>query len=95
MQPKRIAEPLEIPTLEGYNGISPHRDLLYVQQTLGHKSIQNTMIYIQYEKALFGTSVNEEFTVKVATNIKEACALAEVGFEYVTGEYSNEGKNIS
>jgi hypothetical protein len=67
-------------------------DLLYVQQILGHKSIQNTMIYIQYEKALFETSVNDEFTFKVATNIKEACELAEVGFEYLTGEYNNGGK---
>ena len=50
------------------------------------------MIYIQYEKALFGTPVNEEFTVKVATNIQEACALAEVGFKYVTGEYNDGGK---
>jgi len=68
------------------------RDLLYVKQVLGHKSIKNTMIYIQYEKALFGTPVNEEFTVKVATNIQEACTLAEVGFEYVTGEYNDGGK---
>gem|GEM_PF-928798 len=68
------------------------RDLLYVQHALRHKSIQNIMIYIQYEKALFGTSFNEEFTVKVATNIQEACALAEVGFEYVTGEDSGGGK---
>jgi len=50
------------------------------------------MVYIQYEKALYGTSVNDEFTVKGATNIEEAYELAEVGFEYLTGEYNDGGK---
>ena len=96
-QRKRIAETLGNPRLLKVHFTTfPHwkgtmkyhrtRDLLYVQQILGHKSIQNTMVYIQYEKALYGTSVNDEFTVKVATNIEEACKLTRVGFEYLTGE---------
>ena len=50
------------------------------------------MIYIQYEKALFGTPVDDEFIVKVATNVQEACKMIEVGFEYVTGAYNHDGK---
>jgi len=68
------------------------RDILYVQRLLGHKSLQSTMIYIDYEKACFGSPCKEEFSVRVATNVEEACKLAEVGFEYVTGEYHDGGK---
>jgi len=30
--------------------------------------------------------------LELATNVEEACALVETGFEYVTGEYSDCGK---
>jgi len=43
------------------------------------------------EKALFNNT-DDEFTVRVATDSGEACQLAEVGFEYVTGEYNDGGK---
>lgn len=66
-------------------------DLLYVQKLLGHKHIKNTMKYINLENAIFQTA-NDEFFVKVATNVEEACKLIEVGFEYVTGEYNDGGK---
>ena len=59
---------------------------------LGHKSINSTMKYIDLEKAIFGELGNDEFTVRVAQNVKEACDLVEVGFEYVTGDYSDGGK---
>lgn len=49
---------------------------------LGHKDIENTMLYIQVEKALYGEE-NDEFTVKVAKTIEEAKELLEAGFEYV------------
>ena len=29
---------------------------------------------------------------KIARNVKEACALVNAGFEYVTGEYKDGGK---
>jgi len=29
---------------------------------------------------------------KVAHNVKEACELVDVGFEFVTGEYNDGGK---
>jgi len=67
------------------------KDILYVKRILGHKSIQNTLVYIDLEANLF-TRPNEEFTARVATNTKEACNLIEVGFEYVTGEYEDGGK---
>ena len=67
------------------------KDILHVKRVLGHKRIDSTMIYINLENALFKT-VNEEFTARVAHDIKEACELIETGFEFVTGEYSDGGK---
>ncbi len=58
------------------------RDILHVKEVLGHKCIENTMIYIDMEKALFREG-NEDFIVKAAANLDEACKLLEVGFEYV------------
>lgn len=59
------------------------KDIIHVKTILGHKSINNTMIYINLEQALF-SQAPDEFHVKVAHNLKEACELLEVGFEYVT-----------
>ena len=67
------------------------KDILYVQRLLGHKSIQNTLIYIDLESKLFN-STSEGFTSRVAHNVREACSLIEAGFEYVTGEYDDGGK---
>jgi len=41
------------------------------------------MIYITLENALF-QNVTDEFHVKTAKTVEEACNLVEVGFEYVT-----------
>ena len=54
------------------------RDILYVKQQMGHKHIENTLIYTQ----LLNLS-DDEWTVKTATNIKEATQLLEAGFEYI------------
>jgi hypothetical protein len=59
------------------------KDIIHVKNILGHKSINNTMIYINLEQALFNET-QEEFHVKVAYNLEEACKLLEAGFEYVT-----------
>jgi len=59
------------------------RDILHVQQVLGHRDLRNTLIYINLEKALFQNAADESH-VKVAQNLDEACKLLEVGFEYVT-----------
>lgn len=51
-------------------------------KALGHKNIQNTMLYIQIEKALFAFD-SDEFHVKTAKTPEEIKELLEVGFEYV------------
>lgn len=101
-QRKRIASKLNNPrlmkisfrTFRHWKGTSEYhrtKDILYVKKILGHKSIQNTLKYIDLEANLFGVS-SDQFTVKVAANVEEACKLVEVGFEYVTGEYDDGGK---
>lgn len=67
------------------------KDILYVKKILGHKRIDNTLKYIDLEAMIFEAS-DDQFHVKVASTIQEACALVEVGFEYVTGEYNDGGK---
>jgi integrase len=66
-------------------------DIIYVKELLGHKRIENTMIYINLEKAIF-SATNDEYYSAVAKNAEEACRLTESGFEYVTGEYNDGGK---
>lgn len=67
------------------------KDILHVQRLLGHKNIQNTLIYIDLESRLFN-STSDGFTTRIAYMVGEACSLIESGFEYVTGEYNDGGK---
>ena len=55
------------------------KDLLHVKVALGHKDLRQTLRYTQ----LLETTEDDEYTCKVATNIKEATQLVETGFEYV------------
>jgi len=55
------------------------KDILHVMRVLGHKRIQNTLVYTQ----LVDLS-NDEYVSKVAKTVQEACQLVETGFEYVT-----------
>jgi len=55
------------------------KDILLVKQLLGHKKIETTMFYTQ----LIAFNNEEEYTVKTATNIKEATDLLEHGFTYI------------
>lgn len=57
------------------------KDILHVMRTLGHKSIKNTLIYVQLAYEIFRDQ--QEYVSKVARNVEEACALVEAGFEYV------------
>ena len=59
------------------------KDILYVMNFLGHKSIKNTLIYIQLEEAIFKEE-SDKYICKVAKNLDEAKELIELGFEYVT-----------
>jgi integrase len=56
------------------------KDILYVMKFLGHKNIRNTLIYTQ----LIEFGVEDQYHVKVAKTLDEACKLAEAGFEYFT-----------
>jgi integrase len=67
------------------------KDILYVQKMLGHRQIRNTLKYIDLEANIFKTT-DDQFFAKVATNVQEAIALIETGFEYVTGDYDDGGK---
>ncbi|MEM2419861.1 MAG: hypothetical protein QXL38_02600 [Candidatus Bathyarchaeia archaeon] len=54
------------------------RDILYVMKLLGHKRIQNTLIYTQLIEFQ-----GDEYICRVASTIEEAKQLIEAGFEYV------------
>jgi len=56
------------------------KDILFVKQLLGHKSIKNTLIYTH----LVDFGEEDNFTVKIATTLDEFTALLESGFEYVS-----------
>jgi hypothetical protein len=58
------------------------KDTYFVMQTLGHKNIKNTLLYIQLEEALF--QGEQDYISKVAKTENEICRLVEAGFEYVT-----------
>ena len=62
----------------------------HVRRLLGHKSILNTQLYVNMEKVFFSES-NDEYTVKVASDLEEACKLIEVCFESIT---EMDGKKI-
>jgi len=50
-------------------------------QQLGDRKIENTLLYIQLEEALFqGT---EDYISKVAKTEAEICKLVDEGFDYV------------
>ncbi len=54
------------------------RDILHVKEILGHKSLNNTMLYTQLISFR-----NDEFSATVAHSEEETCKLIEEGFEYV------------
>ncbi|HUT17230.1 MAG TPA: site-specific integrase [Acidobacteriota bacterium] len=58
-------------------------DILYVAEILSHKNIEVTRAYIQIEKALYGSGVNDKFIVKIATTAEEITGFLEIGFEYI------------
>ncbi len=59
--------------------------MYYIANRLGHKHTTTTEVYINMEKMLFGEgSGNDDYLIKVAKTLDEACKLLEVGFEYVT-----------
>jgi hypothetical protein len=65
------------------------QSIIRVQKLLGHKSVLNTQIYVNLEQAIF--EINEDYEIKTAETLDDACKLLEVGFEYVT---DMEGKKL-
>jgi site-specific recombinase XerC len=65
------------------------QNIIHVQRLLGHKSILNTQIYVNLEQAIF--EVNDDYEVKIAETLDQACKLLEVGFEFVT---DMDGKKV-
>jgi integrase/recombinase XerD len=55
------------------------KDIVHVKQVLGHKSIDNTMIYINIEQAIF-LEQNDEWTSKAAKTPTECMKLIDAGF---------------
>lgn len=71
-------------TLRHYKGTMEYhrpKDILHVMQVLGHKSIKNTLLYVQLAEELFKDQ--QEYVSKIAKKEADACALIEAGFEYV------------
>ncbi len=58
------------------------KDVVYVKEFLGHKRIEDTMLYIQVAKVIF-KETTDEFTVRIAKTPKKVQELLEVGFEYI------------
>ncbi|MGD0027804.1 MAG: hypothetical protein ABSC91_02575 [Candidatus Bathyarchaeia archaeon] len=56
---------------------------MLVKEFLGHASLDNTLLYIQMEQALFGAGSDDEFIVNATNDKEEMKKLLSVGFEYV------------
>jgi len=54
------------------------KDVLHVMKMLGHRNIQNTLLYTQLI-----SFENDEFRSATATTVQNAQKLIEAGFEYV------------
>jgi len=61
------------------------KDILYVKQLLGHKRIENTLIYTH----LADFEEDDQYIVKIVSTIEEFTNLLENGFEYVS-DYQNK-----
>ena len=57
------------------------KDILHVMQFLGHKEIDNTLIYISLDKNLFSNLPDDSFTMRVVHNADEAAELGKIGFK--------------
>jgi hypothetical protein len=68
-------------TLESSYALSSNKGLLFVKQFLGHKSIENTELYIWLDKQLFPNVSEDNFIIRVVSTVEEAIKLGKVGFE--------------
>ena len=55
------------------------KDIMHVKRLLGHRNINNTMLYTH----LVSFERDDHFTCRVANTVEEATSLIEAGFDYV------------
>ncbi|NIR87027.1 tyrosine-type recombinase/integrase [Candidatus Bathyarchaeota archaeon] len=55
------------------------KDILYTQRKMGHRNLKNTLVYTHLVNFK-----SDDYIVRVAETVEEACKLVEAGFEYVT-----------
>ena len=68
-------------TLRHFKGTMEYhktRDILHVKYILGHKRIENTLVYTHLIDF-----ASDEYTSKIAKNANEACQLVEAGYDFV------------
>lgn len=58
------------------------KDILHVMNYLGHKSIKNTLLYVQLAEVIF-KDMPDEFTTRVTKTVKGARTLIEAGFNFI------------
>ena len=58
------------------------KKLIVARALLGHRSIKNTLIYIDLETACCPNG-GDDYHTKVAKTETEICSLIEAGFEYI------------
>ena len=57
------------------------KDILHVMNFLGHKKVDNTLLYVQLDQKLFKDLPDDSFIIRAAHNQEEVVKLGEVGFE--------------
>jgi integrase len=61
------------------------KDILYVMKFLGHRSIKNTLTYIDLERLCYPNG-GDNYTGKVAKTTTEKLQYIEAGFEFVSSD---------
>ena len=87
MQNPRLTQ-ISFHTLRHYKATMEYhktKDILHVMQILGHRSINNTLIYTHLVNFK-----DDDYTAKVAHSEQEICQLIEAGFEYVCDYEDNK-----
>ena len=61
------------------------KDILHVMQILGHRSINNTLVYTHLVDFK-----DDDYTAKIAHSEQEVCQLIEAGFDFVCDYEGNK-----
>jgi len=55
----------------------------YSQKFLGHINLDNILLYIQIEQAIFGINSGDKYLVNATNNKQEIKKMLSVGYEYI------------